>query len=594
MSAIRGASYYRKSNEDDGSSIEQQREWARAACQKEGVELVREFADQAKKGHETASRTAFHEMLAFCQEQARRRTPIEVIVCWHTNRFSRADSIETGHYLHLFRQAGVRRILTAQRWIDFGRGEDRIIFGVNQEASDHKYVLDHAHATARGRVARARAGKWVGGVAPLGYRVEREEVIVKGVRRLRPRRLVLGPEREVEIVRLIFDLYANTPMGLVAVAQELTRRKIPSPRGLPAWTSESVKHILTNPVYLGRLAWNRRTVGKFVGVIDGRPVDRPADNGKARINGKGQWIDSNPDHDKIIDLVTYERCQDKLAARRGGRRRTRGTFVLTGLLRCAHCGRAMVGRTEGNGRQVYFCGGYNHYGKGPCHYNAVAAAPLTDALLAKLREAWVGLNLDAIVRELQRQYDEEAQAGGQKAEVLRRRVRQLDADLAEGIARLRSIDLSLLDGYQKGLKALQAERDQAEADLRREEAAPRPAGETMARVKKAVAKLQALSTAAAASEADLLRELLAEVVTKIEVWFHHEQTPRRVRCKFARALVWVRDDVALLYTDVAKQAEAQDGPSQDCTNLTHSSGEVYGANLTPAAWPRQAASGYAV
>jgi DNA invertase Pin-like site-specific DNA recombinase len=550
MPALRAVAYYRKSNEDDGSSIEQQREWARTAAQKEGVEIVREFADQAKKGHETATRTAFHEMLAFCQEQARRRQPISAVVCWHTNRFSRADSIETNHYLHLFRQAGVSRFLTAQKWIDFARGEDRLVFGVTQEASDHKYVIDLAKATARGRVAAAAAGRWAGGVAPLGYRVERKESVVKGVRRLRPERLVLGPEREVEVVRLIFDLYANTPMGLVAIAMELIRRGIPTPRGGKSWTSESVKHILTNPVYLGRMTWNRRTAGKFVGVIDGQPVDRQADNGKARENGKAQWIERDERHEPIIDLTTFERCLEKLAGRRGGRRKTRGTFVLTGLLRCAHCGRAMVGRTQYGGSRVYFCGGYNHSGPGTCHYNAVAADALADALLAKLRSAWEGCNLGAIEAELERQYAEEARAGGHKAEGLRRRLRQLDADLAEGIGRLRSIDLKLLDGYQENLKALQAERDGVEAELRREESSPRPAGEIMAKVKKAVAKMQALDSAAGAKEPDLLRELLAEVVAKVEVWFHHERQGKRVRCIFAKALVWVREDVALLYTNL--------------------------------------------
>jgi DNA invertase Pin-like site-specific DNA recombinase len=98
MPALRAVAYYRKSNEDDGDSIDQQQQWARPACEREGVELVREFADHAKKGHETATRTDFHAMLAFCQEQARKRAPIDTVVCWHHNRFSRADSQETAWF----------------------------------------------------------------------------------------------------------------------------------------------------------------------------------------------------------------------------------------------------------------------------------------------------------------------------------------------------------------------------------------------------------------------------------------------------------------------------------------------------------------
>jgi DNA invertase Pin-like site-specific DNA recombinase len=89
---VRGVAYYRKSSHDDGSSVEQQRAWAQPVCAKEGIVLVREFADQAKKGHETASRTDFHEMLKFCKQQARLGTPVEVVVCWNPDRFSRSDS----------------------------------------------------------------------------------------------------------------------------------------------------------------------------------------------------------------------------------------------------------------------------------------------------------------------------------------------------------------------------------------------------------------------------------------------------------------------------------------------------------------------
>ena len=102
-----------------------------------------------------------------------------------------------------------------------------------------------------------------------------------------------------------------------------------------------------------------KTMG--VPLILGRDF-RPSDAGKVAPNDPSQWIERDSRHDPIIDLPTFERCQEKLAARRGGRRKTRGTFVLTGLLRCAHCGRAMVGRTEMSGRRVYFCNGYNNSG----------------------------------------------------------------------------------------------------------------------------------------------------------------------------------------------------------------------------------------
>jgi hypothetical protein len=420
-------------------------------------------------------------------------------------------------------------------------------------------MIDQATAATRGRVTTAEAGRWAGGSIPLGYRGEREEVVVKGKRRMRTRRLVLGPDAEVAVVRLIFRLYADTPLGLRRLAEELTRRGIPTPRRKGHWTTETVKQILLNPVYLGRTSWNRRHSGEFVAVIDCQAVERPSEAGRPRANDKSQWIEREGMHDAIIDLVTFERCQQKIAARRHGRRRTRGTFVLTGLLRCAHCGRAMIGRTTASGRRVYMCSGYDTCGSVTCHYNAVDADGLAGALLSKLKTAWGDeANVDTILAEVERQDAEAAGEGGRKAETIRRRLRQLDADLAEGIGRLRSIDRALLDGYQQGLKAIQAERDQLAADLRRAASESTHADELRGKVEGALEVLRRLDAAAAAGEPDLLRDVLAEVVAKVELWFSHEQEGKRTRCRFARALVWLREDVALIYTEVTNSKKVLD------------------------------------
>src|SRR5689334_20364019 len=113
---VRAVAYYRKSNEDDGDSIEQQKQWAAATAARDGAELLQEFKDQAVSGWDTARRDDFRRMLAYCQEQHRRGHHVEAVYCWHTNRFSRSDSLETAHFLHEFREAGVTRIRTHERW----------------------------------------------------------------------------------------------------------------------------------------------------------------------------------------------------------------------------------------------------------------------------------------------------------------------------------------------------------------------------------------------------------------------------------------------------------------------------------------------
>jgi hypothetical protein len=55
---IRAVAYYRKSNADDGGSIDRQREQARAACERARVELAAELFDHAgyRAGYDLAPR----------------------------------------------------------------------------------------------------------------------------------------------------------------------------------------------------------------------------------------------------------------------------------------------------------------------------------------------------------------------------------------------------------------------------------------------------------------------------------------------------------------------------------------------------------
>ena len=55
-----------------------------------------------------------------------------------------------------------------------------------------------------GREQKAREGKWNGGFAPYGYRLENGELVIA--------------EDEVEIIQMIFDRYIHTNDGINGVA----------------------------------------------------------------------------------------------------------------------------------------------------------------------------------------------------------------------------------------------------------------------------------------------------------------------------------------------------------------------------------------
>ena len=67
--------------------------------------------------------------------------------------------------------------------------------------------------TMEGRKQKAREGKWNGGFAPYGYKLVNGELqICRG--------------RSREVIRLIFDKFIHTNMGMSAIASWLNQRWI--------------------------------------------------------------------------------------------------------------------------------------------------------------------------------------------------------------------------------------------------------------------------------------------------------------------------------------------------------------------------------
>jgi hypothetical protein len=258
-------------------------------------------------------------------------------VCWNANRFSRADSQETSWFIWEFRKVGVTRMFTASGWVDFDRMEDRILFGISQDATHHRYVQELARDATRGRVDAAKEGRWNGGAPPYGYRVEYELVTVRGRRKRRPLRLVPGPPGEVETVRWLFTTYAVGDTSLRWLALELNRRGVASPKGAPHWGQGTIKKILNNHAYLGEVVWNRRHEGKFFGVVDCKVEPSKKRQGTV-VNPEHDWIRRPQRHEPLIDRDTWDLVQRRLVENRDRTRPSRnGVFALSGLLVCGHC-----------------------------------------------------------------------------------------------------------------------------------------------------------------------------------------------------------------------------------------------------------------
>jgi DNA invertase Pin-like site-specific DNA recombinase len=550
-------------------SIPQQREWALAAVAREGVSVVAEFQDAGKSGTEATRRGGFQNMLKFCQERWKARRPVDVLVIWGTDRFSRADSQETSWYIWEFRKAGVGRMLTASGWIDFSKPEHRVLFGIGQDLTNHHYSQDLARKSVRGKIQNAKEGRWNGGPVPYSYLVEYEWVQARGKKKQRPLRLVPDPET-APILRWMFAEYATGKVSTYQLARDLNERGVRPPGKAKHWDPTTIAGILKNELYTGDSVWNRRRTGKFFGTVDLEPAAVPRRQGAEEKVPAAHHVHKPRAHEGLVSRELWEAVQRQRQLRRKRTTPCRvHDFFLTGLLRCGHCGGSMTGRhrlprrpadamSEGRGAggevvKLFVCGNYSHLGLAGCNYNAIPEAPLFAAVARKLEAELTApevlARLEEAVRERASRADRRAEMDRAARDQARARAGQLQERISRATGKLIDEDDAVVqEACREEIRRLSEERDRLReaaesADL------PAPAGagaaDAEALVKAAMAQALRFREALGAGEPAAVRAVLADLVDKVELWFDHRKAGRSVRGSFARGLVYLREDSPL-------------------------------------------------
>ncbi|WP_194920706.1 recombinase family protein [Catenulispora rubra] len=191
-------------------------------------------------------------------------------------------------------------------------------------------------------------GRWVGGRVPYGYRLvdagpHPNKADARWGRRLH--RLDTDPDTG-PIVGWIFESrMAGHSVARITRALNDVGISCPSavdPKSNPhrsgaAWTVRTVQEILANPVYTGRMVWNRvQTVRVLV------DPDNPGLGEREVVcwNSPDEWVISERVvHPVLVSEADFIAVQGMCAAREGARHE----YALAGLLRCAICGRAFEG-----------------------------------------------------------------------------------------------------------------------------------------------------------------------------------------------------------------------------------------------------------
>jgi site-specific DNA recombinase len=280
--ALRATIYTRFSSEDqDSDSCAVQERRARQAIEGNAWTLanVPHFEDDGVSGREMVRRPGFAQLLA----EAAAKT-FDVVVVRDLDRFARAEPARVLGVLQSLADAGVSVWQYTTR--EFVRLDGENVLLSAFKAYGNRAEALKASSRIREKLKDSDEAGTFTCAAPYGFKNQRKHKHTGEIGVFLDRRSTVGvvvrhPEK-FPIVILIADLFLK--LGTYnAVAAELNRRLIPDPGGQQNWQSQSVRAILINPLYRGKLVRSRRVTVERAGSIvrvpnkpeDIRTYDRP-------------------------------------------------------------------------------------------------------------------------------------------------------------------------------------------------------------------------------------------------------------------------------------------------------------------------------
>jgi len=183
-------------------------------------------------------------------------------------RLARGNTKDQGIVSDAFRFSGTLIITPTKTYDPTNEfDEEYFEFGLFMSRREYKTINRRIQ---RGRIASVQEGKYIAGTAPFGY----DKVKIKGAKGY-----TLTPNKDAETVKLIYSLYTDSksPMGMYLIAKRLDFLGI-KPSLSDSWSRSSIKDILTNPTYTGKVRWQWRRVNKIMEngkIVERRPKRKP-------------------------------------------------------------------------------------------------------------------------------------------------------------------------------------------------------------------------------------------------------------------------------------------------------------------------------
>ena len=380
--------------QDVDLSVSAQMRALRDYAEKNGYMVAREYIDEAESGR-IADRPQFRKML---DDATKPSAPFQEILVWKFSRFTRKREHAVA-FKSMLRRKGVKVVSITEHADDSPTGKlmEAII-----ESVDEFYSENLAQDVTRGMREAASRGFWIGTYAPYGYR----KVYVQDGAKQRPK---LEPDPPADaVVKRIFDLALQGKSSL-DITKILNSEGIASPRG-KQWLKSTVHTMLNNEAYTGAVVWG-------VNAKDGAPPVRVEKAFPALVSKR-----------KFRQVAGLLRSR---APKSVHPRRASSPYLLSGLVKCETCGKALTAAEAKSGKYTYYvCHSLLKKGKGTCKTPRLNSKRFEGVIVGNIRE---NILTESNIRDLVKIVDEEMDGVAREQ---RKRLKVIEEELEEVKRRL--------------------------------------------------------------------------------------------------------------------------------------------------------------
>lgn len=242
-----------------------------------------------------------------------------------------------------------------------------VSINVHDNRYNERYVRDISKKIRANLRFKIEQGEYIGN-APYGY-----------VKSVNEKNKLVVDARTAPVVREIFGLYKQG-YGYAAIANMLNGKGYPSPSSknsdipITPWNQVAVQRILCNRVYIGD-------------TVQGVSEKISFKNKKTRRLPFDKWIITTNTHEPIVKNEDFEEVQKIRAKKRSNQGYNRNiSHLLSNMLYCGKCGKAMYVRVRKDRPVGYICSSYSKNGSECCSSHYVTEQTIIDVISDELLE----------------------------------------------------------------------------------------------------------------------------------------------------------------------------------------------------------------